>query len=350
MTGSLTRRNRPWWTALFGASVKPAGDLAVIDPICFHPWLRPLVWGGRSLAEVLGKALPTEGPHGESWEISDHPGHRSIVAAGPHAGLSLRDLMERHSTALLGPVAGRHQVFPWLIKYLDARDWLSVQVHPDEESVQLLWPGERSKTEAWFVLDALPEGRIYAGLKPGVDETTLRRALGAGAVVECLHPIRPMRGDCLFLPAGTIHAVGGGVLLAEVQQTSDATFRLYDWDRRDAQGQPRALHVEQALACLNWPQGPVQPITVPDRDRCHQRLVHCRYFDLDYLRQTGPFEIDGGQLQALLVLHGQGQIQGRTIRHEVQRGSTLLLPAGCPGVTCIPEGEMELLLVSLPDE
>lgn len=315
------------------------------DPIRFHPWLRPLVWGGRRLAEVLRKELPTGEAYGESWEISDHPSHRSLVASGPLAGRSLRQLMEQDRTALLGPAAARQELFPWLIKYLDACDWLSVQVHPDEKAVGRLWPGERSKTEAWFVLEAAPESRIYAGLKPGVDEPTLRSALKAGTVAECLHSFRPRPGDCLFLPAGTIHAIGGGILLAEVQQTSDATFRLYDWDR------PRPLHIEEALACLNWQQGPVHPISTADEPRatCHKPLVRCSYFELDYLQQTMPSEIRGDRLQAILVVRGHGRIEGPTLGYEVQRGSTLLLPAECPGVTCLPREELGLLRVGLPE-
>src|SRR5205807_1382927 len=123
-----------------------------------------------------------------------------------------------------------------LIKLLDAHDWLSVQVHPDKESVARLWPGEGSKTEAWFILDALPGSRIYAGLLPGVDAAALGAAIAAGRAHECLHSFAPQPGDCVFLPAGSVHAVGGGVLFAEIQETSDATFRLYDWNRRDAQG------------------------------------------------------------------------------------------------------------------
>src|SRR5262249_31265090 len=127
------------------------------------------------------------------------------------------------------------------------------------EAVKRLWPGERGKTEAWFVLDADPSSRIYAGLLPGIDESRLRRALSEGQVAECLHHFQPAAGDCLFLPAGTVHAVGGGVLMAEIQQTSDATFRLFDWNRTDAQGRGRLLHIEQALACIDWQRGPVNP-------------------------------------------------------------------------------------------
>src|SRR5205823_1669577 len=142
----------------------------------------------------------------------------------------------------------------------DACDWLSVQGHPDEEAVLRLWPGEGSQTEAWFILAARPGSRVYAGLKTGVDEKQMRAALTAGTVADCLHQWEPRPGDCLFLPAGTVHAVGGGVLMAEVQQTSDATFRLFDWNRRDSAGVARKLHIEEALACIDWNGGPVEPV------------------------------------------------------------------------------------------
>jgi mannose-6-phosphate isomerase len=254
------------------------------QPLRFVPFLRPMVWGGSRLADVLGKPLPTAEPHGESWEVSDHALHHSAVASGPHAGATLRQLMEHHAAALLGP--GRHEVFPWLVKFLDAADWLSVQVHPDEQAVRQLLPSEGSKTEAWFILDAAPGSRVYAGLRPGTDEARLRAALAAGTVTQYLHSFEPRPGDCVFLPAGTVHAVGGGVLMAEVQQTSDATFRLYDWDRKDARGQSRPLHVEESMASIHWARGPVTPVHAAGyRDlragrggeATRQTLVECRY-------------------------------------------------------------------------
>src|SRR5437763_7310874 len=166
--------------------------MVVLDqPLHFEPYLRPMVWGGRRLAEVLGRPLPGPGPFGEAWEVSDHVSHFSRVASGPLAGLTLRDLMRRWPTALLGPTAGRHATFPLLVKLLDANDWLSVQVHPDDEAVRTLWPGEGGKTEAWFVLAAEPSSRIFAGLKPGVDEPSLREALRRGSVADCLHRFTP---------------------------------------------------------------------------------------------------------------------------------------------------------------
>ena len=255
---------------------------ALTAPCVSTPILRPMVWGGRRLGERAGQDdCRTQQPYGESWEVSDHPSHRSVVAGGPLAGRSLRQLVQEHRVPLLGCRSRRYDRFPWLVKFLDAHDWLSVQVHPDDEPVRTLWPGEGGKTEVWFVLDELPGSRIYAGLMPGVDEAELRAALAAGTVAECLHSFKPRPGDCVFLPAGTVHAVGGGVLMAEVQQTSDATFRLFDWNRRDAQGKRRALHIEESLACIDWSQGPVTPIHV-GAGVGSQALVKCPYFDLTY--------------------------------------------------------------------
>jgi mannose-6-phosphate isomerase len=324
-----------------------------MGPLRFRPHLRPLVWGGRRLGEALGRHLPGPGPYGESWDVSDHAAHRSVVAEGPLAGRSLRELMETRRDDLLGP-AGHLAAFPWLVKHLDAADRLSVQVHPDDEQAARLWPGEIGKTEAWFVLDAAPDGRVYAGLKAGVDEATLRRAVADGTAADCLHSFRPRPGDCLFLRAGTVHAVGGGVLFAEVQQTSDATFRLYDWGRVDAQGRGRQMHVEESLACIDWSAGPVEPVRArgyprpgepADPSPVSQRLASCRYFELDYVRRAVPFALWGaGRLRALIVAHGRGRLAGMTLA----AGDVLVLPASMGAETCEPDGALGLVLATLP--
>jgi mannose-6-phosphate isomerase len=328
-------------------------------PLRFVPFLRPMVWGGRRLKEVLGKALPTGEAYGESWEMSDHASHQSVVASGPFAGKTLRQLMEKDRAALLGAGAEGCRVFPWLIKFLDACDWLSVQVHPDDEKVKRLLPGEGGKTEAWFVLDAQPGSRVYAGFLPGVDEARLRAALAAGNVADCLHAFAPQSGDCVFLPAGTVHAVGGGVLMAEVQQTSDATFRLFDWNRRDASCKSRALHVEEALACIDWQRGPVRPIRVEgysassDRPVAYGRerrtLTECAYFKLEYLEAGEPFACGGeGQLQVLIVVGGDGRLTVETGEEELKLGQVWLLPASMPVCWCRPSRPLRALLCSLP--
>jgi mannose-6-phosphate isomerase len=317
-------------------------------PIRFVPFLRPMVWGGRRLA-ALGKPLPTAEPYGESWEVSDHALHRSAVASGPLAGRTLRQLLESDPDALLGPGAAAGTPFPWLVKLLDAHDWLSVQVHPDERAVRALWPKEGSKTEAWFILDAAPGSRVYAGLRPGVGPAELLAAVRAGVVTECLHSFEPRPGDCLFLRAGTVHAVGGGVLMAEVQQTSDATYRLFDWNRKDARGQSRELHLADSLACIDWQRGPAEPVRAegfgaPRRGR--QALVKCPYFTLDYLQEAEPFRCGGaGRLQAAVVLSGRGRWADG---EEVRAGQTWVLPAALPAVECVPDGPLALLLAALP--
>lgn len=325
------------------------GCHTVNAPIRFEPFLRPMVWGGRRLGDVLGKPLPADERYGESWDLSDHPLHISRTASGQ----ALRDLMEQHGDSLLGVSAADHRRFPWLVKFLDACDWLSVQVHPDEQSVVELWPGEGSKTEAWFILEAQPGSRIYAGLRPSVDARQLQTALDTGSVLECLHSFEPRPGDCVFLRAGTVHAVGGGVLMAEVQQTSDATFRLYDWDRKDARGQSRALHIREALACIDWSCGPIKPLRAAAftmsaervKDFHRQSLVRCEYFEIDYVQGRDPLVLGGeGRMQIFVALRGSGRLD----EEEVQAGQVWLLPATMPTMRCMPDGVLGGLLCTLP--
>lgn len=332
---------------------------ALDAPLRFEPFLRPMVWGGRRLNEILGKRLPTKEAYGESWEVSDHALHHSVIAVGPRPGQSLRQLMEQERTALLGPAATEYEVFPWLVKFLDARDWLSVQVHPDAHAAQQLWPNEGSKTEAWFVLAADPGSRIYAGLVPGTDEAKLRAALQTGTVAKCLHHFEPRPGECIFLPAGTVHAVGGGVLMAEVQQTSDATFRLFDWNRRDAQGKTRKLHIEEALACIDWNRGPVEPLKTSAfagapvggslRGRVHQALVDCPFFRLGYVREITPFECGGeDRFEVWVILKGRGHWDLPDRAEPVERGQAWLLPASMARTWCRPQPELDFLVCTLP--
>jgi mannose-6-phosphate isomerase len=262
--------------------------------------------------------------------------------------------MHERRLELLGGTGNGQAAFPLLVKLLDANDWLSVQVHPDDQAVRRLWPGEGGKTEAWFVLDAAPGSLIYAGLRPGVEEQQLRQALACGHVADCLHSFTPRPGDCLFLPAGTVHAVGGGVLMAEVQQTSDATFRLFDWNRRDANGRSRELHVEQAFACINWKQGPVQPVHVadfcepPQGPVERQPLVECRYFALEYVRGGKPFCCGGSRARIATVVRGAGRLETAACSEQVETGQTWLLPASAGEAWLKPQPGVGVLLTTLP--
>jgi mannose-6-phosphate isomerase len=316
-----------------------------------------MVWGGTRLSKVLRKRCAGPEPFGESWEVSDHASHRSRLA-GAEGKVTLRDLMLKDTLGLLGPAAPFYSTFPWLVKFLDANDWLSVQVHPDENAVGRLWPGEGSKTEAWFVLAAEPDSRVYAGLLPGVDEKLLRQALREGTVADCLHQFHPRPGDCLFLRAGTVHAVGGGVLMAEVQQTSDATFRLFDWNRKDSAGKSRQLHVEEAIGSIHWEYGAVQPVRVEGYPApgarggapVRQELVRCRYFHLDYVRQNKPFSLGGvGRLQVAIALHGRSVLRPADNEDPFVPGDTLVLPASLGPISCTPSESSGFLVATLPD-
>lgn len=302
-----------------------------------------MVWGGRRFERFLGKNLKAGVSYGESWEVGDHPMHRSQLTIATGYGVTLEQLMKDEKPELLGPAANKHAMFPWLIKLLDANDWLSVQVHPDETAVKKLLPGEGSKTEAWLVLDAAPTSLIYAGLKPGVGEKELRQALDQGKVADCLHAFTPKPGDFVYLPAGVVHAVGGGVLLAEIQQTSDATFRLFDWNRKDAKGNSRQLHIEESFASIHWNQGPIELISVGASE---QRLVSCPYFDIDWMRQTATFQLGGtGRMQAWIVSEGRGRFANGEF---VMPGDAWILPAAMPAMTVTPDAPFAGLLCSLP--
>lgn len=320
----------------------------LISPLRFESYLRPMVWGSRRL-ERLGKRLPTAERYGESWEVSDHPLAPSVVAEGLWRGTTLRSLMADHREALLGEAAPRHQLFPWLVKFLDAHDWLSVQVHPDAEAVRKLCPGEGPKNEAWFVLQAEPGSLIYAGLLPGVGPAELREALAHGTIAQCLHRFAPRRGDFLYLPAGTVHAVGGGVLLAEIQQTSDATFRLFDWNRRDNEGTARKLHIDEALASIDWERGPVGPLHVNEytgTSPVTAPLARTPYFDLRFIRKTASFSWEtGGQLQAFCVLQGQARLQ---TGERMLPGHVWLMPAALESLHCEPQPALAGILCELP--
>ena len=193
-----------------------------------------------------------DGPIGEAWILSDRDDHSSRVANGRLKGQTIGQVLEQFPKATMGKLAGRFRRFPLLLKFLDASEMLSVQVHPSDAHPELLPAGETGKTEAWVVVEAGEKSRIYAGLKPGTTTDDLRRAIAKGTMEDLLEGFTPKPGEAIFLPAGTVHSLGKGVVVFEVQQNSDVTFRLYDWDRVDPKtGQPRALQVDQALASID---------------------------------------------------------------------------------------------------
>jgi mannose-6-phosphate isomerase len=324
------------------------GEVAVpvpsLYPLRFRPILRQYLWGGRKLGAVLGKHIGPDGSWAESWEVCDHGPDQSIVEFGPLEGITLGQLVAACGEDLLG----RHYPqprFPLLLKFLDAAKMLSVQVHPNDEIAARLNPPDLGKTEAWVVLEVEPGGLIYAGLKPGVDRQTLVAAIAQGRCQDCLHSFRPSPGDCIFLPAGTVHAFGGGVLVAEIQQSSDATLRLFDWNRLGPDGKPRPLHVEQALEAIDFERGPVAPQQTRTTERPPlSRLVECPQFTLDRWKFGAPLPAGGDRrCHVIAVLEGAVRIEGDPAGKPLSRGESALLPAGV-GPTLLTPSQPTVLL------
>ena len=309
-------------------------------PLKFQPLFRRYLWGGRRLETMLGKHLGEGDDYAESWEVVDHGDDQSVVLDGPAAGLTLRQLVTEHNAELFGCHAGQRQ-FPLLLKFLDCNRTLSVQVHPNDEQGALLDPPDLGKTEAWVVLAAEPGSKLYAGLKSDVSRKELQRALADGHCERCLHQYQPQVGDCVFIEAGTVHALGAGLLIAEIQQASDTTFRLFDWNRVDAQGNPRPLHVEQSLATIDFSRGPVAPQRPLKTDTPGlERLVECDKFALDRFTFDSPQTLGGDdRFHVIAVLEGAVDINGVSL----VAGETCLLPAAAGTVQCQPRGKAVLL-------
>jgi mannose-6-phosphate isomerase len=321
-----------------------------LPPLRFEPIFKENLWGGRRLPGLLRRPAPTPNPIGEAWVLSDVDGSPSRVADGPHAGATLRDLLAADPAAVLGgakPVNGR---FPLLLKFIDARQELSVQVHPDDAKAAAACPGASGKTEAWYVVEADPRtSRIYAGFREGVTAADFRAALAAKTTPKTLHSYTPSPGDCVFLEAGTVHAIGADILMFEVQQTSDITYRLYDWDRVDAKtGKPRELHVEQGLASADFARGPCPPVT-PVRVGTRERLVGCRYFTFDRHTERAPFRVGAaGACRVVVCIDGAGELDCAGTRTPLAVGDVVLLPASAGEAACRPAGAITLLECGVP--
>lgn len=214
----------------------------------FHPLYQERVWGGRGLAEFLGRKLPGETPIGESWELVDRPEAQSVVADGPWAGRTLSEIMAAHAAEIMGPDWPMTRPFPLLVKWLDCRERLSLQVHPPASVAARL--GGEPKTENWYIAQAEPAAAILAGLKPGVDAARFRSALSDNTAESLVHRLPTAAGDSILIRSGVMHAIDGGNLILEIQQNSDTTYRVYDWGRVGLDGKPRAVHVEQSMASL----------------------------------------------------------------------------------------------------
>jgi len=323
-------------------------------PLRFEPIYQYRLWGGRRLADLLSAPLPGHGPIGEAWVLSDRNNRQSHIANGPLKGQTIAHLMERSAKELLGKLSRRFRRFPLLLKFLDVREMLSVQVHPSDAQTNLLPTGETGKTEAWVVLEAGAKSRIYAGLKPGTNACGLRQALNNKTVADDLVFFTPKPGDGVFIPAGTVHSLGGGVMVFEVQENSDVTFRLYDWDHIDAKtGRPRALQVDHALSSINFAEraaGLVTPMVEATTPVERERLFHCEHFILWRLRGHPPFTVGAAGVPRVLVcIDGSGQVEHGGATYSVGKGDVLLLPAVVGSCVFQPSDEVNLLEIGIPE-
>lgn len=299
-------------------------------PMIFKPTFRDYIWGGRRLGTVLNKPIPDEGDYAESWEVVDHGEDQSIVANGPEAGKTLGQLVNEFPEDLFGSKTPS-ATFPLLFKFLDANRDLSIQVHPDDAQGVKLDPPDLGKTEAWYILDAEPGAKVYVGLKEGITQEDLAKAVVENKVIDAMHVLEPQKGDCLFIPATTVHALGKGLLVAEIQQASNTTFRLFDWNRVGADGKPRQLHIQESLDTIDFEKGPVQPQEPqPTSDPDIERLVTCDKFILDRWEFDDRKSIGSDRsFHIVAVLEGKVRSSHAHLDQALGKGSTFLVPAGC---------------------
>jgi len=296
-------------------------------PLKFKPIYKQRIWGGQKLREVFGKDIPPNEKIGESWEIADLPNDKSIIANGELAGQTLGSIIEKYPEQIMGD-ENFSISYPLLIKFLDAEDILSVQVHPDEQTCQRLGKGE-PKTECWYIIFAAPDAVIYKGLRKGVTKEKFTEAIKKGTVADMLAKVPVEAGQCHFLPAGTAHSIGAGLLIAEIQTPSDTTYRVFDFNRVDDSGKSRELHIEEALQSINFDMSDdkLSVTTVG-------RLVDCEKFKIDKGHQAKNCEllVSPGKMKTLIIISGFGTIlpaEGNAV--EFRAGDCLLVPAALGG-------------------
>ena len=335
-------------------------------PLRFAPVYKDYLWGGNRLRARFGRSLP-QAFIAESWEIADHPNGESVVLNGPLRRRTLNELVRARCQDLLGEDVARRRDcdrFPLILKYLDAKLPLSVQVHPDDETAADLNLGDGGKTEAWVIVDAEPESKLWLGTDRNYSKAELERAIQSGELEHCLHSVPVKVGDCFFLPSGTLHALGAGIMVVEVQTNSDLTLRLFDWNRVGPDGKPRELKIAEALRSLRLPCGPIkaQPSFSSEHRNC-ERLLICEQFMLNRWTLSEPMVWSNDDRAHLwTVLEGTATAifnAGRRIAPKKQsgresdpdaievlrKGDSILAPAMCPGFHWITEGGEKVTLL-----
>jgi mannose-6-phosphate isomerase len=298
-------------------------------PLVFEPILQDRIWGGTKLKTDLGKNIPTQ-TTGESWELSTVNGNVSVVKDGEYAGKPLTDLLEQFPTELLGTKVHEQfgKQFPLLFKFLDAREDLSIQVHPNDELAKKRH-NSFGKTEMWYVMQADPGSRIIVGFKEKSSPQEYLEKLESKKIIDILNQEEAKKGDVYFLETGTIHAIGAGIVIAEIQQTSDITYRIYDWDRVDANGKGRELHVDLALDAMNYNTTNTKKEYNKDENKSNT-MVDCPYFTTNFLPLNGFTDIskNGNSFTVYICTEGEYSIDADSQTYTFKKGDTVLIPAG----------------------
>jgi mannose-6-phosphate isomerase len=309
------------------------------SPLTFEPIFMERMWGGRRLESEFGKKLPPNACIGESWEIVDRPEARSVAANPPLKGKTLHELWTQNRHDIFGDIPETSR-FPLLIKLLDAQEKLSLQVHPPEKAAAKL--GGEPKTEFWYVAAADPGAELFLGFREPITRAQFKRALDKGTVQDCVHKIRVKAGDAMFLPAGRLHAVGGGNLLVEIQQNSDTTYRVFDWNRTDADGKLRQLHVDQALQCIDFTDVGPHLIQPNGEVLIKHELFEIQKWNLDSSREIAPL----GQFAIVCCLTGSL----RCASVDLVPGEFFLVPASLGTRQLHPQSERtSLLRITIPN-
>ncbi|MCP4641622.1 MAG: mannose-6-phosphate isomerase [bacterium] len=312
------------------------------------------IWGGDRLRTVYGKDAPEGVPVGEAWLVSDHPGDESVVDEGPLAGETLHGLLQQDAAAILGKRAELtiHGRFPLLLKILDSRDHLSVQVHPDDECAKRLGEPDVGKTEMWHVLHADPGSELICGLDPSASRDRFAAAVQDGSVEDLMTRFEVGEDTSAFVSAGTVHAIGGGIILAEIQQNSDLTYRIYDWGRVQADGTSRELHVEKSVEAIHFGSphgGTANPLTYSAGSTEVDVLAACRYFSAERIKLNGTYSRStrGDSFHILLAAAGEPTVCVAECRRVLEPGQAVLVVGDCEQFSI--EGEGAILDYYVPD-
>ncbi len=316
----------------------------MIPVLRFTTYYKSVIWGGERIARYKG--LPSLGSDiGESWELSPMPGHESVVAEGPFKGETLNALVARFPEEILGKRVNDkwHGKFPLLVKFIDSNDDLSIQVHPDDRLAKKRHDS-LGKTEMWYSLDPQPGAYLYAGFNKKMDPATFRRMIEENTIVDALGKFDVEKGDLFYLPAGSVHAIGRGNLVVEIQEASDITYRIYDYDRRDSEGNPRELHVDQSIDAVNYDDIAGDKKNIKADKGEEKTLVDCEYFKTAVRDINQKAHIDLSSLDSFSIIIGIGGSLTLT-SHDgkitpLPQGQTLLIPACIPSVEIGGNGQI----------